>query len=593
MVSPQSTNTSASPVTPETARMLLARRSAWIAGLFCGLLIVLLTFSYLEGLQYDPLESKELAALKADLVAKPMDSALKQKIRDLDLTLRQHHATYQARASLGGWMLLAGGIIFLASLKTAMYRKKLNRPEQGPPTVEQANFRARHTQWATVVLALLISGWILSTIRSSTTLLSAESAKPPVQEEDAPTAVAMPSTPFPTLDEIERNWPRFRGPYGSGVSRFTNILTTWNTQTGEGIAWKTAIPLFGPNSPVVWENRVFLTGSSAKNREVFCFDATNGKLLWRGPVETQQSPAEPPTVMEDSGGYSASTAATDGRRVYAIFANGDVAAFDYQGTRVWARSLGKPDNSYGHATSLELYQNRLLIQFDQGSGKDNKSKLLALDTATGQTAWESQPRPVANSWSSPLFIEAAQKPQVITCANPWVISYNPTDGTEIWRAQALYGEVTPSPIYSGGMIFTVMEGEALCAIRPDGSGDVTKTHIAWKAEDGLPDICSPLADGQRIYLLTSHGTLTCYELTSGKKLWEHELDLTLNASPSLVGDRLWLFSVEGQVIQVAAANEFKELGRFAMGEEVLASPAFAEGRAFIRTKNHLFCIAKK
>jgi outer membrane protein assembly factor BamB len=593
MASPENINTPAEPVTPEIARALLARRTAWIAGLFCGILIVLLAFNYYQGLQHDPIESPGLAALKANLVEKPADTVLKQKIRDLDLTLRRQHATHQFRTSLGGWMLLAGGIVFLASLKSATHRKRLNRPEQGPPTLDQASILARQAQWTTVGLAVLIAGWILSTFRSSTTLLSAESAKPPAQKETAQVAAVMPAAPFPTVEEIERNWPRFRGPQGSGTSRFTNILTSWNTQTGDGIAWKTAIPLFGPNSPVVWENRVFLTGSSASKREVFCFDTTTGKLLWRGSVETQQSPAEPPTVMEESGGYSPSTAATDGRRVYAIFANGDVAAFDYQGARTWARNLGKPDNSYGHASSLELYQNRLLIQFDQGSGKDNKSRLLALDTATGETAWQSQPRPVPNSWSTPLVIQAAQKPQAITCGNPWVISYNPTDGTEIWRAQALYGEVTPSPVFSGGVVLTVMEGEALCAIRPDGAGDVTKTHIAWKAEDGLPDICSPLADGLRVYLLTSHGTLTCYELSSGKKLWEKELDLTLNASPSLVGDRIWLFTAEGHVIQVAAANEFKELARITMGEEILASPAFTDGRAFIRTKNNLFCIAKK
>jgi outer membrane protein assembly factor BamB len=353
------------------------------------------------------------------------------------------------------------------------------------------------------------------------------------------------------------------------------------------------MPLFGPNSPVVWENRVFLTGSTAKKREVYCYDSATGKLLWQQPVETPESPAEAPTVMEETGGYSPSTAATDGRRVYAMFANGDLAAFDYQGNRAWVRNLGKPDNSYGHATSLELHQNRLLIQFDQGSGKDNKSKLIALDTGTGTNAWETSPRPVPNSWTTPIVIQVNQRPQVITCANPWAIAYDPANGTELWRAKVLYGEVTPSPVFSAGLVFTVMEGEKLSAIKPDGTGDVTKTHVAWTAEDGLPDICSPLADGQRVYLLTTGGTLTCYEIQSGKKLWEKELELNFHSSPSLVGDRLWIISIDGIVLHIAAANEFKEFNRIPMGDEILASPAFADGRAFIRTRKNLVCIGKK
>jgi len=302
---------------------------------------------------------------------------------------------------------------------------------------------------------------------------------------------------------------------------------------------------------------------------------------------------EPPTVMEDSGGYAPSTPATDGRRVYAMYANGDVAAFDYSGNPVWAINLGKLDNSYGHSTSLEQYQDRLLIQLDQGGAKDGKSKLLALDTATGKTVWQSPVRPVPNSWSTPIVVQANQRAQVITCANPWVISYDPTNGTELWRAQALYGEVTPSPIFAGGFVITVNEGEKISAIKPDGTGDVTKTHIAWSADEGLPDICSPVSDGKQVYLVTSGGTVTCYDLTSGKKLWDKEFEIGFKASPSIAGDRLYLFCDKGLAIQLQTGPEFKELNRSEMGEEILASPAFADGRFFVRAKETLFCIGGK
>lgn len=564
-------------------RNAIAWRVAFVAGIFCLMMSLLLALNYIQGRKADPLESKELASMKAELASQPANDKLKQEIRALDVHLRQRHSTHQARSSWGGWLLLGGIVIFIASLKSASYRKKLPRPAEPALDYDQACAGRTRGQIAVAVLGLVIAGsaWYL-----------AAQATTSLREKKIETA-STPSTPFPTADEIKRNWPRFRGPEGSGVSPFSNVVTSFNILSNENVLWKTTIPLFGPNSPVVWEGRIFLTGSTASRREVFCLDAVAGRILWQQAVEIPESPKEPPTVMEESGGYSASTAATDGRCVYAMFANGDVAAFDYQGKKAWARNLGKPDNSYGHATSLELYQDRLLIQFDQGNGKDNKSKLLALNTATGQTTWETQPRPVPNSWSTPIVIHVVGKPQVITCANPWVIAYDPSNGTELWRAQTLYGEVTPSPIYAGGFVLSVMEGEKLSAIKPDGAGDVTKTHVAWFAEDGLPDICSPISDGQRVYLLTSSGTLTCYQLADGKKLWEKELELGFNSSPSLVGGQLWLISDQGVMIQVAAGPEFKELGRTEFGEEILASPAFADGRAFVRGKKHLYALGKK
>jgi len=264
-----------------------------------------------------------------------------------------------------------------------------------------------------------------------------------------------------------------------------------------------------------------------------------------------------------------------------------------QGKLVWTRSLGLPDNGYGHASSLDVDQNRLYILFDQGSAKDNKSKLLALNVLNGETLWESKPRPVPNSWTTPILIETDQKTQIITCANPWVMAYDPSNGQEIWRAQVLYGETTPSPIFAGGLVFSVMEGEALSAIRPNGTGDVTKTHVMWKAEDGLPDITSPLSDGQRVYLVTTHGTMTCYQVEGGKKLWEKELELVFQSSPGMAGNRIYLFDTKGVALIVEAADTFKELGRCPVGEEVLASPAFSGNKIIIRGRKNLICLGQK
>ena len=223
---------------------------------------------------------------------------------------------------------------------------------------------------------------------------------------------------------------------------------------------------------------------------------------------------------------------------------------------------------------------------------EGKSRLLALNGQTGELVWQTEPRPVPNSWATPIVIQAAGREQIITCGNPWLIAYAPADGKELWRGQWLGGEVTPSPVFGAERVFAVSD-EKLLAIRPDGSGDVTKTHVAWHGEDGLPDISSPLCDGWRVYLLTSYGRLTCYGAADGKKLWEKELELGFKASPALAGDHLYLCDEKGTVVVVQAGDEFKELARSSLGEEVMASPAFAGGKMFIRGTGYLFCFGGK
>ena len=574
-----------------------AKRVAMVAGLFCLVISLLLTINHYQGVNLDPIKSPHLTELKAELAKEPMDEALKKRIRDFDLDLRQKLSRHQARQEQGGWLLLAGLAVFVLSIKYATYRRKITRPPKSdvPQEPIAAGRMAVITLSVLAGLAVWFHAQSVETSLSASMVLPAKSEAVASKEPEAKTVIPVATTPFPTKEEIKKNWPRFRGPGGLGISAYTNYPATWNPQTGEGIVWKAPTPIPGPNSPVVWENFVFCSGANAKKREMYCYDATTGKLLWQKSVgDLPGTDPEPPPVMEDGGGgFAPSTVATDGRRVYAIYANADLAAFDYTGKLVWAKNLGKLDNSYGHAASLDQYENRLLVQLDQGNGKDGKSKLLAFDTATGNLAWETKPRPVPNTWSTPITIEVAGKPQIITCGNPWVISYNPADGNEIWRAKVLYGEVTPSPVFGLGMVFTVQEGEKLAAIKPDGTGDVTTNHVVWSADEGLPDICSPLCDGKYVYLCTSHGTITCYDGLTGKKQWEHEYETEFHSSPSVAGDRIFLFSGKGAVIQLQAGPTFKELSKIEMGEEISSSPAFADGRWYIRSKNYLWCIGVK
>lgn len=397
---------------------------------------------------------------------------------------------------------------------------------------------------------------------------------------------------LPSPEEYRANWPRFRGPEGSGVSATANPPVTCDLQTRANIGWIADVPAQGFSSPVVWGDRVFLSGGDESKREVMAFDATSGKLVWEGIVpKTAGSPQNPPEVPEQCG-MAASTVATDGRRIYAMFANGDLAAFDREGHVAWSKFLGFPKNQYGHATSLLTWQDRVIVQFDQGDAADGLSKLYAFDGATGKAAWE-QPRPVGESWATPIVIEVEGQSQIITLAVPWVIAYAAKDGAEIWRADCLDGEVTPSPVFAGGTLFVVSPSLKLQAIRPDGHGDVTKTHLGWEIENGAPDVTSPVSNGDLVFILDSNGLLSCYDAKDGAKQWDHDFSEECHASPSIAGHTLYVITQKGKLIAVDVAREFKELGRSPLGEQVFASPAFAKGKMFVRGAKHLICIETK
>ena len=573
------------------ARYQAAVGSAIVAGLFCLIVIGALATEHVRRQALNLAKNEELTDLRAALLKAPdagTRDALQAEVRQRDLALRQEYFGHLRFLKIGGTFLLVGLAVFLfAATRVAAYRRRLPMPR--PETHRRRGGRAQVlARWAVVGLGIAIVGGGAALIALTRGTSSPELAP----TDDGDQAVA-PPIDFPTPEEIAKQWPRFRGPGGLGISAYTNAPAAWNGKTGEGIVWKTPVPLPGENSPVVWGNRVFLSGATPDKREVYCFDAADGKLLWQKPVETPVGAAtDPPEVMEDTG-YACPTTATDGRRVVAMFANGDIACFDYAGKRLWARNLGPIKNSYGYASSLNLYRGTVLVLLDQGSAGKPNSSLLALHLGTGKTVWETK-RPVPNSWATPALVSTGQREELITCARPWVIAYDPASGKELWRAKVLDGDIAPSPVGGGGMIFAVNSGAKLAAIRAGGQGDITATHVAWTAEDGLPDIVSPLTDGKLVLLVTTDGTLNCYAAADGKKLWEKEMDHIFKSSPTLVGDKVYLMTEKGVMLIFAASAEgYKELGKADLGEPANSSPAYLDGRIYIRGKHNLYCIGKK
>ncbi|MFH1378133.1 MAG: PQQ-binding-like beta-propeller repeat protein [Planctomycetota bacterium] len=411
------------------------------------------------------------------------------------------------------------------------------------------------------------------------------------------------------------HWPQFRGPDGNAVVAGTAPIS-WDEATSDGIKWKSPVPLQGASTPVVCGNKVFLTGATSTSREVYCFDATTGELLWERQVSTTSSPVQ--SAVYDGGSenitYAANSVAMDGVNVYAIFGNGDIAAFDHTGGSVWTRSLGLPNINWGYSTSLIERGNHLFVQFDQLSSVDgetgdtiSESKLMALKKSNGSVVWEKDylSRPVGPSLSSPIIINADGKDQLITCSRgfdeisgvgPDVFSFNPLTGEEYWRCAALgeADDIVSCPVFVDGKV-VVVGVDGIRAIDPTGSGDVSATHIAWTLTGAAAcDGSSCVGLGKDLFAVNgSTGQVRCINMDNGSVRWTHSTASgQIWASPIIVGDSVFLLSRNGTMnIFRNNAGAVEVIGTCAILDNYCsASPAYANGCVFFRSLDNLYCV---
>ncbi len=523
-----------------------------VAGTFSTIVCLLLAIDFVGRGKLELFDAPQFLTLKDQLREKPTDPQLQQSVRQLDLELRADYFRRRQFMATGIYLLLGGVIVTLVTARwAASLKMKPPHPAAAGERVDVLRHEQQWGRWGVVgmvaAVLILLCGFalqadrILPTSFDELASVSAEqtpaahtnvavadgSATEPVPkptdsspldggQDVGPNAgksdpeaqpAQQPTAGLPSQEMYLSQWPRFRGPTGSGISPVTDIPTQWTVADDEGVLWKTAVPLPGHNSPVVWQDRVFLSGATVEQQAVFCFDGNKGDLLWRLDVPPDLGDAEELEVM-DATGYAAPTVATDGLRVYAIFASGNVVAADWAGQQLWRRNLGVPKNPYGHASSLATYKDLVIVQFDQGTAENGKSKLLALHGASGEVAWE-VPRQVPSSWATPIVVDHGGRTMLITCVAPWVIAYDPQDGGELWRAECLGGEVGPSPAFADGVVYAANETGGMFAIRTDGSGDVTKSHIEWMTDIDVPDVCSPLVTDKYVLLMT-HGLVSLF-----------------------------------------------------------------------------------
>jgi outer membrane protein assembly factor BamB len=549
---------------------LIAQSVAGVAGLLALVVSVLLIADHVRLLQMDPLNDPVLLELRQELAdSTDGNEEVVEKIRTHDLYVRRAFFSNQEQRRTGGLLLLGGAVICFMALKLSkQWKPKLPAVGKSEPIDRwELNGLFRQLMAGTGIFLVVLSLFLAFAVQSDLAVILSKSEVP----------AEVPTEGFPEAFEV--NWPSLRGAGGIGVAHSADAPKSWDVETGEGVLWKAEIYVHGFNSPIIWGDRVFMTGADEEGQEVFCFDANNGEELW---TKTVASTVELPEVAEDTG-FAAPTMATDGVRVFAIFATGELAAFDFDGNPVWQKNLGVPENPYGMGSSLISDGQRLFVQYDH----EDAQKVMALNSETGDPVWETARSHI--SWSSPVLIDAVAGMQLVLNDEENVTAYDPVSGKQLWQVECLGGEVAPSPAFNGNdIVFVANEYAQASALKLNGG----TPEILWQYDEYLPEIASPVAAENLFFIATSAGDVVCLDAATGEVKWEQEFDDGFSSSPILLGNRIYAIDLEGVVHVFEVLAEYKEIASIEMGEPVYATPAFANNRIYIRGDEYLYCIGR-
>jgi outer membrane protein assembly factor BamB len=390
------------------------------------------------------------------------------------------------------------------------------------------------------------------------------------------------------------NWPRFRGPNGTGIASDKNIPIKWSEK--DGILWKKALPGTGNSSPVIWGDRLFIQTATSQERLLLCLNVKDGEIVW------QRSMPGVTTRKHPKNTFASSTPATDGTRVYAVFWNGDkvaMYAYDFKGELAWKRDLDGPFRGrHGVGCSPMVYGDKVFVNNDQTGA----AVLIALEAKTGNIAWSVKRKPFRSCYSTPFLLERPnQAAELIVDSTAGITSYNPDTGAENWSWTWSFDNMAlrtvGSPVYGQGIIFAGSgDGSGarhMVAVKAGGKGDVTETNLAWERKRDYPYVPSMLIRGEHLYYVNDSGVAACIVARTGKTVWTETLKGGgVTASPILVDGKIYAANENGDVYVFPAATSFKQLAKNSMDEKVMATPAVADNRLFIRGDSHLFCIGK-
>ena len=400
---------------------------------------------------------------------------------------------------------------------------------------------------------------------------------------------------YPTMEEWNKNWPVFRGPFGTGVSLETNLPVEFDLLDGKNVLWKTKIPVGEVNSPVAWGNQIFISSAVSYDKQtVHSIDLATGEFKWQTvipPVTDDQEELANVFRKASSASFAAPTLAVDGYRVYAKFGSGDIAALTLDGKMIWSKNYGIPDDHYGHSSSLTVYKNVLIHQFD--CAQDGQRFLYGLNVDTGEVIYKVE-RHVDLSWSSPTIIFTPDRPELLLIADPGIVAYNPLTGEELWSAETVEGELAPAAAYTDGLVFTAMGGDGSGGLSAIRSGRTGKQFTLWNYDVEVPDTSSPVAHNGRVFIFDSLGSVTCLDAQTGDQIWHKEMDDGFYASPILADGKIYIADRVSRMFVIDAADdEGAVLNSCEVKESISATIAIIKGKLIIRSDKHLYCIGRQ
>ncbi len=396
---------------------------------------------------------------------------------------------------------------------------------------------------------------------------------------------------MPFVSDMQaQNWPGWRGPNGDGTSTETNLPVEWDAS--KNVLWKSKVPGVGHSSPIIWEDRIFTLTAFPETKEkvLLCYDSNNGDLLWQKTVVKG--------AWEDKhadNSHASGTPVTDGKLVYLSFLDGEdavVAAYDFSGNQVWIQRPGTFSSPHGYSCSPVLYDDKVIIN----GNSLGDSFMAAMSRTDGRVLWKVSHPNEAHSFSTPIIRELNGKTQMIFLGNQEIASYNPDDGSKYWFISGPSEDFCSSPVYNEKtgqlLVSSAWPQRHLLAVKPDGEGDVTESHVAWRTTKGAYYVPSPVCTDDYLFSTMTNGRVHCIDVTTGNTLWEEKLGKQY-ASPVLVGGLVYMPNDDGVITVIKPGPDFEAVAQNSIGEKMNASPAISNGKIYLRGAEHLFCIGNK
>jgi outer membrane protein assembly factor BamB len=396
------------------------------------------------------------------------------------------------------------------------------------------------------------------------------------------------------------NWPNWRGPNMNGFVAETNLPVRWSPT--ENVTWKLALPDFSGSTPIIWNDRVFLSIAQGTELYLLCVDRTKGTELWKKQLGTGNAKVRKQNMSSPS-------PVTDGKLVWVMTGTGVLKAFDFDGKEAWARDIqqdyGRFGLNWGYASSPLLHKGVLYVEVLHGMKTDEPSYLLGIDGLTGKTRWRVE-RPTdaisesPDAYTTPALLRYGNTEEIVISGADYVTGHDPATGAELWRAGGLNPSkdrsyrIVASPFVSDGMIYVSSRVRPFLALKPGGRGDVSASHVVWTTDQG-PDVPTPATDGKYVFILNDRGIVWCRDAKTGAEIWgsQRARTGTYSASPLVADGKLYVTSEDGVTTVLEAGPAFKVLAENDLADYTLSSIAVSDGQLFIRTTQYLYCIGKR